>query len=81
MAEKKFRLITRADFDGVVCGALFNELEMIDDIVFTEPNNMQQEGALFPTRTSALTCRSSRVSTFVWTTTPARSSASARRIT
>ena len=42
MAEKNFRLITRADFDGVVCGALFNELEMIDDIVFTEPNNMQQ---------------------------------------
>ena len=41
MAEKKFRLITRADFDGVVCGALFNELEMIDDIVFTEPNDMQ----------------------------------------
>jgi len=42
MAEKKFRLITRADFDGVVCGALFNELEMIDDIVFAEPNDMQQ---------------------------------------
>ncbi len=42
MAEKKFRLITRADFDGIVCGALFNELEMIDDIVFAEPNDMQQ---------------------------------------
>ena len=42
MAEKKYRLITRADFDGVVCGALFNELEMIDDIVFAEPNDMQQ---------------------------------------
>ena len=42
MAEKKFRLITRADFDGVVCGALFNKLEMVDDIVFTEPNDMQQ---------------------------------------
>ena len=42
MAEKKFRLITRADFDGVVCEALFNKLEMVDDIVFTEPNDMQQ---------------------------------------
>ncbi|MEE3051761.1 MAG: hypothetical protein VX535_09330 [Pseudomonadota bacterium] len=40
MAEKKFRLITRADFDGVVCEALFNKLEMVDDIVFTEPNDM-----------------------------------------
>ena len=42
MAEKKFRLITRADFDGVVCEALFTKLEMVDDIVFTEPNDMQQ---------------------------------------
>ncbi len=42
MAEQKYRLITRADFDGVVCGALFNELDMIDDIVFAEPNDMQQ---------------------------------------
>jgi nanoRNase/pAp phosphatase (c-di-AMP/oligoRNAs hydrolase) len=42
MAEQKFRLITRADFDGVVCGALFGELGMIDDIVFAEPNDMQQ---------------------------------------
>ena len=42
MAERKYRLITRADFDGVVCGALFSELNMIDDIVFSEPNDMQQ---------------------------------------
>ncbi len=42
MAKIKYRLITRADFDGVVCGSLFNELEMIDDIVFAEPSDMQQ---------------------------------------
>ncbi|MDA1089607.1 MAG: DHHA1 domain-containing protein [Proteobacteria bacterium] len=42
MAEEKHRLVTRADFDGVVCGALFNELGMIDDIVFAEPSDMQQ---------------------------------------
>ena len=42
MAEQKYRLFTRADFDGVVCGALFNELNMINDIVFAEPNDMQQ---------------------------------------
>ena len=42
MNEQKYRLITRADFDGVVCGALFSELSMIDDIVFAEPNDMQQ---------------------------------------
>lgn len=42
MAAIKYRLITRADFDGVVCGTLFNELEMINDIAFAEPNDMQQ---------------------------------------
>jgi len=42
MSESKHRLITRADFDGVVCGALFNELDMIDDIAFAEPSDMQQ---------------------------------------
>ena len=42
MPENKHRLITRADFDGVVCGGLFHELGMIDDIAFAEPNDMQQ---------------------------------------
>jgi len=42
MTQSKYRLITRADFDGVVCGTLFNELEMIDDFVFAEPNDMQR---------------------------------------
>jgi len=41
MADKKYRLVTRTDFDGVVCGALFNELEMIDDVSFAEPHEMQ----------------------------------------
>jgi len=41
MTDQKFRLVTRADFDGVVCGALLNELAMIDDIVFVEPKDMQ----------------------------------------
>ena len=41
MSNAKFRLITRADFDGVVCGALFQELEMIDEVVFAEPFDMQ----------------------------------------
>ena len=31
MSEEKRRLVTRADFDGVVCGALFNELDMIGE--------------------------------------------------
>ncbi len=41
MAEGKYRLITRSDFDGLVCGALLKELDLIDDILFAHPKDMQ----------------------------------------
>ncbi|OAN51436.1 exopolyphosphatase [Paramagnetospirillum marisnigri] len=41
MSSKKFRLVTRSDFDGLVCATLLRELEMIDDIVFVHPKDMQ----------------------------------------
>ena len=41
MQKKKARLVTRADFDGVVAGGLLLELGMIDDVVFVEPSDMQ----------------------------------------
>jgi len=41
MADKKYRLVTRRDFDGLVCGTLFNELQLIEDIAFAEPQEMQ----------------------------------------
>lgn len=43
MAEenKKFRLVTRSDFDGLVCAVLFKEMDMIDDIKFVHPKDMQ----------------------------------------
>ena len=41
MTEKKYRLVTRADFDGVVSGTLLLELGMIEDIVFAEPKEIQ----------------------------------------
>lgn len=41
MSDQKYRLITRADFDGVVSGALLQELELVDDVLFVEPNLMQ----------------------------------------
>ena len=37
----KFRLITRSDFDGLVCAVLLKELDMIDDIKFVHPKDMQ----------------------------------------
>jgi len=41
MAEQKFRLITRSDFDGLVCAVLLKHLNMIDDIKFVHPKDMQ----------------------------------------
>lgn len=41
MSERKYRLITRADFDGVVCGGLLIELGLINDIAFAEPRDVQ----------------------------------------
>lgn len=38
---KKYRLVTRSDFDGLVCAVIFKELEMIDDIKFVHPKDMQ----------------------------------------
>lgn len=41
MNNQKYRLVTRSDFDGLVCAVLLNELEMIDDILFVHPKDMQ----------------------------------------
>ena len=38
---KKFRLVTRSDFDGLVCAVLLKHLNMIDDIKFVHPKDMQ----------------------------------------
>lgn len=36
-----YRLITRSDFDGLVSAALLRELQMLDDIMFVHPKDMQ----------------------------------------
>ena len=41
MLAKQFRLVTRSDFDGLVCGALLKELNLIDEITFVHPKDMQ----------------------------------------
>jgi nanoRNase/pAp phosphatase (c-di-AMP/oligoRNAs hydrolase) len=41
MAEGKFRLVTRSDFDGLVCAVLLKELDLVDDILFVHPKDMQ----------------------------------------
>ena len=41
MSQSKFRLVTRSDFDGLVCAVLLKELNLIDDIRFVHPKDMQ----------------------------------------
>jgi oligoribonuclease NrnB/cAMP/cGMP phosphodiesterase (DHH superfamily) len=35
------RLVTRADFDGICCGSLLKDLQVIDEIFFTFPKDLQ----------------------------------------
>ncbi|WP_035374383.1 exopolyphosphatase [Pseudoduganella violaceinigra] len=37
----KFRLVTRSDFDGLVCAVLLKHLDLIDEILFVHPKDMQ----------------------------------------
>jgi len=37
----KYRLVTRSDFDGLVCAVLLRHLDLIDDILFVHPKDMQ----------------------------------------
>lgn len=41
MEQNKFRLVTRSDFDGLVCAVLLKELDLVDDILFVHPKDMQ----------------------------------------
>lgn len=41
MNNNKFRLVTRSDFDGLVCAVLLKDLDLIDDILFVHPKDMQ----------------------------------------
>ena len=41
MSAQKFRLITRSDFDGLVCAVLLKHLDIIDEIKFVHPKDMQ----------------------------------------
>jgi nanoRNase/pAp phosphatase (c-di-AMP/oligoRNAs hydrolase) len=41
MPTQQFRLVTRSDFDGLVCGMLLRELAIINEIKFVHPKDMQ----------------------------------------
>jgi len=39
--NKRYRLITRSDMDGLVCGIILKELDLIDEVMFAHPKDMQ----------------------------------------
>jgi nanoRNase/pAp phosphatase (c-di-AMP/oligoRNAs hydrolase) len=40
-AGTRYRLVTRSDFDGLVCAALLSELGILEDILFVHPKDVQ----------------------------------------
>ncbi len=41
LQAERFRLVTRSDFDGLVCAALLKHLNMLDDVKFVHPKDVQ----------------------------------------
>ncbi len=39
--DKKMRLVTRSDFDGLACAMMLRDLDMIDEIKFVHPKDVQ----------------------------------------
>ena len=39
--QQKFRLVTRSDFDGLVCAVLLKQLDLIEEIKFVHPKDVQ----------------------------------------
>jgi nanoRNase/pAp phosphatase (c-di-AMP/oligoRNAs hydrolase) len=50
----KYRLVTRSDFDGLVCAVLLRHLNLVDDIMFVHPKDVQ-DGAVAVTERDILT--------------------------
>jgi nanoRNase/pAp phosphatase (c-di-AMP/oligoRNAs hydrolase) len=54
VTDTKFRLVTRSDFDGLVCAVLLKARGMIDDIMFVHPKDVQ-DGVIDITANDILT--------------------------
>lgn len=52
--QQQYRLVTRSDFDGLVCAVLLKKLGMIDEITFVHPKDVQ-DGAVEVTDRDILT--------------------------
>ena len=48
--HKRYRLVTRSDFDGLVCAVLLKSRDMIDDVLFAHPKDVQDGKVLIGDR-------------------------------
>lgn len=39
--QQRYRLVTRSDFDGLICAVLLKARDMIDDVLFAHPKDVQ----------------------------------------
>jgi nanoRNase/pAp phosphatase (c-di-AMP/oligoRNAs hydrolase) len=54
MQSKQYRLLTRSDFDGLVCAMILKEMNMLGEIQFVHPKDVQ-DGIVNITETDILT--------------------------
>jgi nanoRNase/pAp phosphatase (c-di-AMP/oligoRNAs hydrolase) len=54
LVRVRYRLVTRSDFDGLVCAVLLKHLDIIDEITFVHPKDVQ-DGAVDVTERDILT--------------------------
>ena len=40
--EEKRRLVTRSDFDGLACAMMLRDLDLVDEIKFVHPKDVQE---------------------------------------
>src|ERR1700678_62063 len=53
VTANQYRLVTRSDFDGLVCGVLLKELNLIDDTSFVHPKDTQDGKVAISSKFSA----------------------------
>jgi hypothetical protein len=41
LSSERYRLVTRSDFDGLVCAVLLKQLGLVEDILFVHPKDVQ----------------------------------------
>ena len=70
--EGKMRLVTRSDFDGLACAMMLRELDIVDEIKFVHPKDVQDGKVELSRTTSRPTCPMTRASRWPSTITNPR---------